>query len=230
MENGKIGQQVSAMQKKIDEALQADERMASLSAVQKELVAQAENLKQEMVANGLNPTTTNLSSSSQRYGKNQENDSKDSGANEHIGTEKESESGNETSSNAKKENESGNETDSLKAEKESSNSNKEGISSQIENSNEKGSELDANSQHLLTFPERITGDHHIKEDFGSFEKGQEQQAENDELVLKGSIRPYEEVYGQYEEAYRESINRMKLPHDLEDIVKAYFLNVDPNKE
>jgi hypothetical protein len=49
-------------------------------------------------------------------------------------------------------------------------------------------------------------------------------------VLKGSIRPYSEVFQSYEQAYRQSTERLELPADLGDLVKNYFSNIDPNKE
>jgi len=38
------------------------------------------------------------------------------------------------------------------------------------------------------------------------------------------------VYGQYEQSYRESVERMDLPGYLEDVVKDYFSELNPGGE
>ncbi|CAM5221409.1 putative protein OS=Ureibacillus acetophenoni OX=614649 GN=SAMN05877842_12511 PE=4 SV=1 [Ureibacillus acetophenoni] len=45
-------------------------------------------------------------------------------------------------------------------------------------------------------------------------------------VTKGTIRPYEEVIGQYKDRYMESSERMQLPKDLQEIVQSYFSSLE----
>ena len=83
----------------------------------------------------------------------------------------------------------------------------------------------------LTIPEKIEGDQNVENDFGKTGEGSgEQQVAPDGPVLKGSVRPYEEVYGEYEQSYRESVDRMDLPGYLEDVVKDYFSELNPGGE
>lgn len=87
------------------------------------------------------------------------------------------------------------------------------------------------SRELLTIPERLDGQTNIEIDNGSIGEGKPiEQSEGTGPILKGNIRPYSEVFSTYEKAYRQSTERYKYPADLEEIVKNYFTNIDPNKE
>ena len=44
-------------------------------------------------------------------------------------------------------------------------------------------------------------------------------------VTKGTIKPYEEVIGEYEESYMESSERLNLPKDLQEVVESYFTSI-----
>jgi hypothetical protein len=83
----------------------------------------------------------------------------------------------------------------------------------------------------LTIPERIDSENTIENDLGELGKGSsELQTTPDGLVLKGSVRSYEEVYGDYADSYRKSMERMQLPTYLEDVVKDYFSDLNPRGE
>ena len=87
------------------------------------------------------------------------------------------------------------------------------------------------SREMLTIPDQLAGKENLESDHGTIGEGQSgQQLDGLGPILKGTIRPYSEVYGEYEESYRQSTDRYKLPVDLEEIVKNYFTNIDPNKE
>lgn len=87
------------------------------------------------------------------------------------------------------------------------------------------------SRELLTVPDQLNGQTNIETDNGGLGEGSPaEQTEGSGPVLKGSIKPYDEVFETYEKAYRQSTDRYKLPADLEEIVKNYFTNIDPNKE
>ncbi|MCJ7841703.1 hypothetical protein MUB24_12510 [Lederbergia sp. NSJ-179] len=84
----------------------------------------------------------------------------------------------------------------------------------------------------LAIPESIDGKKNMEIDSGK-QTGKGQPAEKTEgngPVLKGSVRPYEEVYQQYEEASRQSIDRIEMPEEIESIVKNYFSKIKPEKE
>lgn len=94
-----------------------------------------------------------------------------------------------------------------------------------------GAGLGQGSRDLLTIPSGMEGETNIENDNGSLGKGtQGQQFEGNGPVIKGSIRRYSEVFGNYESSYRQSTDRYKLPADLEEIVKNYFTSIDPDKE
>lgn len=94
-----------------------------------------------------------------------------------------------------------------------------------------GAGLGTGSRQLLTIPEKQTGNTNLETDTGSLSGGSPaQQYQGNGPVLPGQLRPYQEVYGNYLDAYRNSQERVKLPADLEEIVKNYFLSLDPNRE
>ncbi|MEH7106932.1 hypothetical protein V7083_04040, partial [Bacillus sp. JJ1764] len=71
----------------------------------------------------------------------------------------------------------------------------------------------------------------LETDSGNLGQGSpSQQFSGNGPVLRGQIRSYQEVYGQYMDTYWNSTDRVTLPSDLEEIVKSYFTTIDPNKE
>lgn len=94
-----------------------------------------------------------------------------------------------------------------------------------------GAGLGQGSRELLTVPERITGQVNTETDSGQLgDGGPAGQSEGAGPILRGSARPYSEVYESYERSYRESSERYKLPDELAEIVKNYFTNIDPDGE
>ncbi|CEG26796.1 hypothetical protein [Bacillus sp. B-jedd] len=94
-----------------------------------------------------------------------------------------------------------------------------------------GAGLGQGSRDFLTVPEKTDGKTNLETDSGKLgDGGPRQQFESDGPVLRGSIRPYEQVYNEYAAAYRQSLDRRKLPGGLENIVKNYFSDLDPDKE
>lgn len=80
----------------------------------------------------------------------------------------------------------------------------------------------------LTIPETVDGQMNIEKDLGSLGQGDPaEQSEGDGPVLKGTVRPYEQVYNEYEQVSRESMERRQLPSELENIVKNYFTKIKP---
>ena len=94
-----------------------------------------------------------------------------------------------------------------------------------------GAGLGQGSRELLTIPEKTVGKENKEIDGGQLGEGTAvEQSEGSGPVLKGTIRPYEEVFGEYEKSYRESSDRYQLPGNLEKIVQSYFTTIDPNGE
>ncbi|MBS4172333.1 hypothetical protein [Bacillus sp. FJAT-49736] len=82
---------------------------------------------------------------------------------------------------------------------------------------------------FLTIPDKVNGGTNIEKDLGKLGPGgNQQQTSGNGPVLRGSIRPYEEVYGQYERAFRDNAERIQLPSQLEELVKQYFTNLNPD--
>lgn len=48
-------------------------------------------------------------------------------------------------------------------------------------------------------------------------------------VSMGSLRPYNEVYGEYESAARESVSRKQLPPAMQTLVQRYFSSIKPEE-
>ena len=45
-------------------------------------------------------------------------------------------------------------------------------------------------------------------------------------VEKGTIRPYQEVVGDYKDSYLKSADKMQLPPDLQHILSDYFSSIE----
>src|SRR5690606_21291187 len=105
------------------------------------------------------------------------------------------------------------------------NSNDDG---QSNGANGNGAGLGSGNRIFLTIPERIDGKVNLENDFGKIGEGKEgEYFESDGPVEKGKLRSYDEVFEAYERAYRNSLNRVNLPKDLENIIKNYFSNLKP---
>ncbi|SOC25665.1 hypothetical protein SAMN05880501_11916 [Ureibacillus xyleni] len=86
------------------------------------------------------------------------------------------------------------------------------------------------SRDLLAVPERIGGSSETTADGGKLGEGTAAGEQQGSVpVTKGTIRPYEEVIGEYKDSYLESSERMQLPKDLQDIVQSYFSSIESNK-
>lgn len=90
-----------------------------------------------------------------------------------------------------------------------------------------GAGLGQGSRDLLSIPERIGGSSDPTADGGPLSEGKPVAEQKGPVpVTKGTIRPYEEVIGEYKDSYLESSERMQLPKDLQDIVQSYFSSIE----
>lgn len=93
--------------------------------------------------------------------------------------------------------------------------------------NGSGAGLGQGSRDLLSIPERIGGNNGPTVDGGPLNEGKPVAEQKGPVpVTKGTIRPYEEVIGEYKDSYLESSERMQLPKDLQDIVQSYFSSIE----
>ncbi|WP_413380680.1 hypothetical protein [Alkalihalobacillus sp. 1P02AB] len=75
----------------------------------------------------------------------------------------------------------------------------------------------------LTIPERINSDDNAENDFSELGEGDAEIQESDQVpTMRGQVRSYQEVLGEYEAAYRQSVERQALPTHLEAIIESYF--------
>ncbi|MED3795520.1 hypothetical protein P4571_24190 [Niallia alba] len=222
-------EQLKQLLEKMDELLNNEGLLQQLETMQTEL-AQLENiLKKESLANGIaipnsntvasgsNNTESNSSSNSNSNGQQGQNDSDsgDDGASSGNGNGSSSGSGSGTGSGSG--NGSGSGTGS-------------GSGGGSGNGNGTGAGFGSGSREL-TVPEKLDGKQNTEVDAGKLGEGKQGQiTEGEGPILKGNVRPYEQVFSDYETAYRESTSRYKLPHDLENIVKNYFTEIKPNEK
>lgn len=93
--------------------------------------------------------------------------------------------------------------------------------------NGNGAGFGQGSKDLLAIPDRFNESGETIVDGGPLGDGKPLgEQEGPVPVTKGTIRPYEEVIGQYKDRYMESSERMQLPKDLQDIVQSYFSTLE----
>ncbi|GEC92515.1 hypothetical protein [Brevibacillus brevis] len=93
-----------------------------------------------------------------------------------------------------------------------------------------GAGLGKGKHELVTVPaERIGGENGPVDTVGGplgSGPSQSQQSGNTQVSSGGTL-PYEEVYGQYEQFARESMEKGSIPGDYQQIVKDYFSKIEP---
>jgi chemotaxis protein histidine kinase CheA len=93
-----------------------------------------------------------------------------------------------------------------------------------------GAGLGSGSHELVSVPaERISGEGGPTETVGGplGEGDSETRASGTTQVSAGVVRPYEEVYRQYEQFTRESLERQQIPEDYKEMVRDYFQRIEP---
>ncbi|WP_316568490.1 hypothetical protein [Neobacillus sp. YIM B06451] len=238
-------EQLAKLRKKLEETFQAENDTKVLASVQDTLTKQGQKMQSEMAANGLSTDgfamgTQNVSPDGQTpsTGSQGKNDPVNNGA---TGNQSGSspntgstpgngpENGNGNGSGTGVGNGAGQGSGSGSSPGQGNGSGTGNGTGQGGNAG-KGAGLGQGAQEFLTVPEKIGGNTTVEADFGKLGEGGSSQFESDGPVQRGTIRPYEEVYGEYAAAYRNSLDRVKLPGGLENIVKNYFSDLDPEKE
>ncbi|WP_236694164.1 hypothetical protein [Sporosarcina globispora] len=229
-------EELSKLLEQLEKAFQSEELLKQLAAAQEALQSSGLSLQQQMAANGMPPgqlafTTpgqtgsqgnTNTSPPGQQNNSNQQNNQNQAGNSPNSGNGSGSGKGSGNGSGSGNGTGSGNGSGSGAG---------AGSGNGAGSGSGGGAGLGQGSRDLLTIPSGMEGQTNIENDNGSIGQGSPgQQFEGEGPVLKGNIRPYSEVFGNYEKAYRQSTDRYKLPADLEEIVKNYFISIDPDKE
>lgn len=93
-----------------------------------------------------------------------------------------------------------------------------------------GAGLGTGSHELVNVPSaRIGGDNGPSETVGGplgAGPSESRQSPNTQVSSGGAL-PYEEVYGQYEQFARESMEKGNIPEDYQEVVKQYFSSIEP---
>jgi len=93
-----------------------------------------------------------------------------------------------------------------------------------------GAGLGAGKHELVAIPsERLRGTGGPSETVGGplGQGASEMRDSNQTQVTPGSVRPYAEVYQQYEQMSRQSIERSDIPDDYKEMVREYFQGIEP---
>ncbi|MGG4147052.1 phage tail tape measure protein, partial [Paenibacillus algorifonticola] len=86
----------------------------------------------------------------------------------------------------------------------------------------------AGGRTLVTTPRTMAGEGNVQEDGGPSTGGQEQTGGKSPMI-DGMTRPYEEVYSEYATEAKKTLGRSQLPQAMQDKVKQYFDNIQPNR-
>ncbi|AND39358.1 hypothetical protein A361_09540 [Cytobacillus oceanisediminis 2691] len=226
-------EELTSLLDQLEKALQSEELLKQLAAAQEALQSSGVSLQQQMAANGMpsgqlafsppgqpgsSGNASNTPQQGQQNNSNQQNNQNQAGNSSNSSNGSGAGSGSGSGNGTGSGNGSGSGTGAG-----SGNGSGSGLGG--------GAGLGQGSRELLTIPSGMEGKTNIENDNGSLGQGKPgQQFEGEGPVLKGNIRPYSEVFGNYEKAYRQSTDRYKLPADLEEIVKSYFTSIDPDKE
>ncbi|TYS16681.1 hypothetical protein FZC78_11880 [Rossellomorea vietnamensis] len=209
------------LEKSLEKAMAAASSLSQTAAAQKDLQQLANNLNQQMAAADLgaaqslafNNSSSNPASSGQSAAGGKASNPSQSGNGQGTGS---GSSGNGSGSGSG----SGSGAGSVSG---SGNGSGQGGGN--------GAGSGQGSRELVTVPDRLGGKANQSVDNGQLGKGSgERQTTDEGPALRGSARPYNEVYGEYEQAYRESVDRMALPSNLENVVKNYFSELNPEGE
>ena len=212
----------------IEKALESEAFLQQLVAAQTALQNAGLALQNQMTSNGTPPSQIALSPAGQGQTGNQNNETS---GQQQGGNNGQGQSGQGMGNGSGSTNGSGSGSSSSSGSGSGSGTGSGSGSGTGNGSGGSGAGKGQGSRELLTIPEYLDGQTNIENDNGAIGEGKPvQQTDGAGPILKGSIRPYNEVFSTYEKAYRQSTDRYKYPADLEEIVKNYFSNIDPNKE
>ncbi|MCA0989059.1 hypothetical protein [Guptibacillus algicola] len=212
---------IESLEKSLEQAVASASKLEDVIALQTSLQSNAQSLNSEMLASGMNGVqslsfaNSSASSSSQSSGREGNGSSQGEKSSSNSGEGQGSGNGSGSGSGSSSE---GNGAGS-------GNGNGAGAGS---GSGGSGGGTGQGERELVTVPNRTGGDGKIEQDSGELGEGSSEMEEAPEApVLPGSVRSYQEVYGDYEEGYRQSVERLQLPKHLETLVKQYYSEMNP---
>ncbi|GIO26283.1 hypothetical protein [Ornithinibacillus bavariensis] len=212
---------LAKLENELESLINSVNALGEIASLQQQIQDIATKLHKNMNDNGMTSTTELAFSPQSKSSNPSQTNGENDDSNEDNG--KNADTGNGTG-------ESSNSSNSSNGSSGSSSGNGKGGNGGANNSVGSGAGLGQGSR-KLTIPERIDSEKSIERDFGELGKGSsEMQKTPDGLILKGSVRSHEEVYGQYADSYRKSVDRLQLPAYLEDVVKDYFSDLNPRGE
>jgi Sec-independent protein translocase protein TatA len=86
------------------------------------------------------------------------------------------------------------------------------------------------SRSLVTTPRDVVGSGNEQGDTGPVTGGNgEVQQTGLAQAAEGTLRSYEDVYGEYADEANRSLGRNELPQSVQNLVKDYFLDIQPNR-
>lgn len=86
------------------------------------------------------------------------------------------------------------------------------------------------SRNLISTPRILQGEGPVHSDQGPVSGGGGDVQEGGKSpMVDGASRPYEEVYMQYEAEAKSSLNRNQLPQNMQNLVRDYFLEIQPER-
>lgn len=90
-----------------------------------------------------------------------------------------------------------------------------------------GAGLGQGGRELVAIPKRIGEKGDTTVDGGPLGSGESAGQQKGKVnATKGTVRPYQEVIGDYKNSYFESSERLQLPQDLQTIVQSYFSSIE----
>jgi hypothetical protein len=83
---------------------------------------------------------------------------------------------------------------------------------------------------LISTPRTLEGEGTIHSDQGPLDgHGGELQYGGQSPMVDGTSRPYEDVFADYEAAARDSLDRHALPQHMQNLVRDYFIEIQPER-
>ncbi|RIE04853.1 hypothetical protein [Cohnella faecalis] len=83
-------------------------------------------------------------------------------------------------------------------------------------------------RNLVTTPRSLQGSGNVQKDGGPSSGGQATEG-GQSPMLDGGSQSYEDVYSTYASEARQSLNRNQLPQSMQQKVRDYFDEIQPNR-
>jgi hypothetical protein len=88
--------------------------------------------------------------------------------------------------------------------------------------------MGSGSRNMITTPRTMQGSGNVQQDGGPSTGGQTVTG-GQSPMMDGTTRPYEDVYNEYAAEAKQSLGRSQLPSSMQEKVKQYFDQIQPNR-